>query len=302
MSLREYAGKRDFTRTREPAAKNGKPGKHNLFVIQKHAASRLHYDFRLEVGGVLRSWAVPKGIPFANGEKHLAVEVEDHPLDYADFEGIIPKGQYGGGTVMVWDIGKYESLGGDPAHDLKQGKLHFALKGRKLQGEWTLVKLRRGEENQWLLMKSGGALKPVSKKRDDESALSKRTMKRIAAEGDAVWQSGHREKKAAVAKLKFVEPMKAKFVEKPPHGKEWIYELKFDGYRAIAIKTGAKVALLSRSEKDLSDRFPDVAEAVKSLDVVNAILDGEIVALDSQGRSSFQLLQGLELGEARPPL
>src|SRR5579862_4654335 len=154
MSLREYLRKRDFKRTREPAGKKEKAkapkkakpagGKQSLFVVQKHAASHLHYDFRLEMGGVLKSWAVPKGFPYGQGEKRLAMEVEDHPLEYANFEGTIPKGQYGGGTVMVWDTGKYAALGGDPATDLKEGKLHFALKGRKLKGEWTIIRLRRG--------------------------------------------------------------------------------------------------------------------------------------------------------------
>jgi bifunctional non-homologous end joining protein LigD len=301
MSLREYIRKRDFTRTREPeGGKKSGRGKALRFVIQKHAASRLHYDFRLELGSVLKSWAVPKGIPLKQGEKRLAVEVEDHPLGYANFEGIIPKGDYGGGTVMLWDTGKYISLGGDPAHDLKKGKLHFALKGRKLAGEWTLVRFKHGGDNQWLLMKSGSDAKPVSKKRDDESALSKRSMERIAKDGDAKWHSGHAEKTPPA--LKFVEPMKAKFVATPPRGKEWIYELKFDGYRAIAIKNGSKVELLSRSNKDLSARFPDVIDSVASLKPDGLMLDGEIVALDEEGRSSFQLLQGLEMGTVRPPI
>src|SRR5687767_5077076 len=156
MSLRTYVKKRDFSRTKEPrGAANGKGSKAHRYVIQKHDASRLHYDFRLELGGTLKSWAVPKGVPFKKGEKHLAVQVEDHPLEYAGFEGVIPKGQYGGGTVMVWDTGTYESLGGDAARDLAAGKFHFALHGQKLDGEWTLIRMSRGEGNEWLLLKSG---------------------------------------------------------------------------------------------------------------------------------------------------
>jgi bifunctional non-homologous end joining protein LigD len=151
----------------------------------------LHYDFRLELDGTLKSWAVPKGVPFARGDKRLAVHVEDHPVDYADFEGIIPEGQYGGGTVMVWDRGTWESLGGDATRDLASGKLHFALKGEKLKGEWTLVRTRNesGGKEQWLLIKSGSDMKPLSKKRDDESVLSGRTMRKIASDRDQEWQS-----------------------------------------------------------------------------------------------------------------
>jgi DNA ligase D-like protein (predicted 3'-phosphoesterase) len=146
--LRAYLHKRDFHRTAEPQGKGtNRRGSQNRFVVQKHDASRLHYDFRLELGGTLKSWAVPKGIPFVKGEKRLAVQVEDHPLDYAAFEGSIPKGQYGGGTVMVWDSGVYECLGGDPQKDLAAGKLHFALHGQKLDGEWTLVRIKRAGDN-----------------------------------------------------------------------------------------------------------------------------------------------------------
>ena len=170
MGLAEYKRKRDFKTTAEPA---GKPLPKKVkgasrFVIQKHAARRLHYDFRLEMEGVLKSWALPKGLPWKRGEKHLAVEVEDHPIEYEDFEGVIPEGQYGGGTVMVWDSGTYEGLGSDhPDRDLDEGKLHFALHGKKLDGEWTLLRLKRGEGNEWLLLKSGEDLRPVSKKKDD---------------------------------------------------------------------------------------------------------------------------------------
>src|SRR6478735_2993483 len=142
MSLKEYNRKRDFKRTAEPAGEVAPRKGAHRFVIQKHAASRLHYDFRLEMDGTLKSWAVPKGVPYAKGEKRLAMEVEDHPVSYIGFEGTIPKGQYGGGTVMVWDEGTYEPLSKSPSAELKSGKLHFVLHGKKLNGEWYLVRLR----------------------------------------------------------------------------------------------------------------------------------------------------------------
>src|ERR1700759_2290709 len=170
MGLAEYNRKRDFKKSAEPAGRaksSRKTAKHSAsFVIQKHDATRLHYDFRLEMDGVLKSWAVPKGLPWGKGEKHLAVEVEDHPMDYADFEGIIPKGQYGGGTVMVWDRGTYEAEGDDPLKALKAGRLHLHMRGDKARGDWTLIRMRRDEAKpQWLLLKSGEAMKPLSKKR-----------------------------------------------------------------------------------------------------------------------------------------
>ncbi len=304
-SLREYARKRDFRQTAEPRATKGKAADAApRFAIQKHAASRLHYDFRLEMGGALKSWAVPKGVPFEKGDKRLAVQVEDHPIDYAAFEGTIPKGQYGGGTVMLWDTGTYENLGSSALKDLAAGKLHFALAGRKLRGEWTLVRTRRGEGNEWLLIKSGADVKPVAKKADDESCLTGRSMAQIARDADAQWQSNRpaAKKEKAHATLHFVEPMKATLVADPPAHGEWLYELKFDGYRALALKSGSHVQLLSRNEKDFAPRFPEIVEALAALPVREAILDGEIVALDSQGRPKFQLLQASEIGAQRPPL
>src|SRR5947208_6796942 len=193
MGLTEYKRKRDFRKTAEPAG--GKPlpkkvkGASN-FVIQKHAARRLHYDFRLEMDGVLKSWALPKGLPWTRGEKHLAVEVEDHPVDYATFEGIIPEGQYGGGTVMVWDRGHYHVYGEQPLKALKDGRLHLVMDGEKAKGEWALIRTRMdGGKTQWLLLKSGESVKPISKKRDDESVKTGRTMAQIATQQDAKWQS-----------------------------------------------------------------------------------------------------------------
>src|SRR5215472_3730800 len=193
MALTEYKRKRDFKKTREPV---GKPAPKKLkgasrFVIQKHAARRLHYDFRLELDGVLKSWALPKGLPWKRGEKHLAVEVEDHPIEYGDFEGVIPEGQYGGGTVMLWDRGNYHVYGEQPVKSLKEGKLHLLLDGKKAKGEWTLVRIRgrEREKNQWLILKTGDDAKPISSNLEDESAKTGRTMKQIADARDAEWQS-----------------------------------------------------------------------------------------------------------------
>src|SRR2546430_12559480 len=173
MGLKEYKARRNFSRTAEPAGKAGRAeaAKKALFVVQKHAASRLHYDFRLEMEGVLKSWAVPKGMPVTRGDRRLAVKVEDHPLDYADFEGTIPEGNYGAGTVMVWDTGSYEVYGQAPLDALKSGKLHLRLHGKKLDGEWTLVRMRpRGNEDkpQWLLLKSGEDVSAFSPRIEDQ--------------------------------------------------------------------------------------------------------------------------------------
>jgi len=187
MSLREYQRKRDFAKTREPSgSRTGKRKGAPRFVIQKHEAARLHYDFRLEVDGVLKSWAVPKGLPYRTGEKRLAMQVEDHPLEYGDFEGIIPEGEYGGGTVMLWDFGTYE-VEDDAAAGIAQGKLHFELTGKKLKGEWALIRMAKGEKgNEWLIFKASENARPVSQKLDDRSAKSGQTMKQIAKAEAAV--------------------------------------------------------------------------------------------------------------------
>jgi bifunctional non-homologous end joining protein LigD len=352
MGLAEYKKKRDFKVTAEPS---GKPLPKLVkgacrFVIQKHDASRLHYDFRLEMDGVLKSWAVPKGLPWEKGEKHLAVEVEDHPVEYATFEGIIPQGQYGGGTVMVWDRGQYHVYGEDPMKALRDGRLHMVMDGEKAKGEWSLIRTRmEAGKPQWLLLKSGSGIKPISKKRDDQSVKTGRTMAQIAVQKDAEWQSNREEDKKptlktrikaalkkkdkeeseivgqarrlpkksdgnrsgrptiALAKLpkakpRFVEPMKPRLMDSPPTGGDWSYELKFDGIRACAIKDGGKISLISRNGNELRTRYPEVADAMKELSVDECVIDGEIVALDEGGRSSFQLLQGLEMEGRKSPI
>lgn len=339
MGLKKYKAKRDFSKTAEPAG--GKPLPKQVrgasrFVIQKHDASRLHYDFRLQMEGVLKSWALPKGLPWGKGEKHLAVEVEDHPIEYETFEGIIPEGQYGGGTVMVWDQGSYYVFGEQPVKSLREGRLHMVLAGEKAQGEWTLVRIRGrdGEKNTWLIIKTGDSVKALSAKRDDQSVKTGRTMKQIADQRDAEWESNRKDeptseksklnarikaalkkkspeqkesedepapaparalKKLPNAKPRFIEPMKARLEDEPPTHGDWLYELKFDGIRAIAIKDSKKVSLISRNGNKLDKRFPEIADAVKDLPVNDCVIDGEAVALDEEGRSSFQLLQTLEM-------
>jgi bifunctional non-homologous end joining protein LigD len=347
MGLKKYKQKRDFSKTAEP--KGSKPLPKPVrgacrFVIQKHDARRLHYDFRLQMEGVLKSWALPKGLPWTKGEKHLAVEVEDHPIEYETFEGIIPEGQYGGGTVMIWDSGAYYAYGEQPLKSLREGRLHLVLAGEKTQGEWTLVRIRGrdGEKNTWLIIKTGDSVKGPSKKDDDRSVKTDRTMKQIAEERDAEWESGRKEKddsaksrlntriKTALkkkaqaqsdgqkseaappverslralpnAKARFVEPMKARLVDDPPTHGDWLYELKFDGIRAIAIKDGKKTSLISRNGNKLDKRFPEIFKAVADLPANECVLDGEVVALDEQGRSSFQLLQALEVEGRKAPL
>ena len=300
MSLRRYKEKRDFTKTPEP--EGAPPAKLKAgvrrFVIQKHEASHLHYDFRLEIGGTLKSWAVPKGIPFAKGEKRLAMHVEDHPISYRDFEGVIPKGQYGGGTVMVWDYGTFQTQSPTPAKDLAGGKLHFILQGKKLSGEWYLVRLKN-DEKQWLLIRGGEDMKPVSKKQDDTSALSGKTMATLA-NSKKIWNSNRTAATGTI--LPFFEPMMAKLVKRAPDG-DWQYEIKYDGFRALAfIQNKDNVRLISRNEKDLGNKFPEVLKSLRLLATENTILDGEIVVLDDKGRSSFQLLQNRESGDKAAPL
>ena len=346
MGLKKYKAKRDFSKTAEPKGRKPLPKQVRgacRFVIQKHDARRLHYDFRLQMEGVLKSWALPKGLPWKQGEKHLAVEVEDHPIEYETFEGIIPEENYGAGTVMVWDSGAYYVYGEQPLKSLREGKLHLVLAGKKAQGEWTLVRIRGrdGEKNQWLILKTGGSAKLPSKKLEDQSVKTGRTMKQIANERDAEWQSNREEKdtsarstlkariKAALkkkdlehgvgknetvdqatrllkglpsAKPQFIEPMKARLVDEPPKHGDWLYELKFDGIRAMAIKNDRKVSLVSRNGNKLDGRFPEIVEAVKNLPVREYVIDGEVVALDEDGRSSFQLLQGLEMEGRKAPL
>ncbi len=305
-ALREYDRKRDFSVTREPAAsvpRRSTQGSRRRFVIQKHAASHLHYDFRLEMGGVLKSWAVPKGVPYEPGVRRLASATEDHPLEYLDFEGIIPKGQYGGGTVMVWDIGTYEVIEGNNW----KGSLDVFLKGKKVKGEWTLRRDREKGERAWTLEKVDSRMKPISAKKDDQSALTGRTMAQIASAKNRTWQSNRTAvieppasamqatasaiDQSELEKLprmepKFIEPMQAKLVDKLPEGEEWEYEAKLDGYRVLVVKDRG-ITILSRRNNVLTRDFPTVVEGCANLDK-GTVVDGEIIAVDEHGPTGVQ--------------
>jgi len=209
MGLVRYKVKRDFSRTGEPAGgKRVRAAPHSsalTFVVQKHAATRLHYDFRLEIGGVLKSWAVPKGIPTVKGDRRLAMEVEDHPVEYGKFEGAIPPGNYGAGTVMLWDTGTYESLDQTPEVAWAAGKLSLLLNGRKLRGRWALVQMRRAgdrDERAWLLIKTAQDMRPISARADDRSVKSRRSMKQITTGAHKIWKSKPSESKVAGSKAK----------------------------------------------------------------------------------------------------
>ncbi len=285
MSLAEYASKRDFRKTSEPKGKRSRT-KGRRFVVQKHAATRLHFDLRFEIGGVLVSWAVPKGLPYDHGAKRLAVRVEDHPVDYLEFEGCIPKGEYGGGTVMVWDTGEYREV--TPAAEIDaKGKFHFELDGGKLAGEWYLVRLRSA--NEWLVIRGGEDHRQVTVAENDRSILSGRSMAEIASGGNVT------------PRPEFVSPMQATTASAAPPG-DWLYEIKFDGWRAQALVAGRAVALLSRNANDLTAQFPEIAHALAKLPVKSALIDGELVALDELGRSSFQMLQAFVSGDEVPPI
>jgi bifunctional non-homologous end joining protein LigD len=293
--LSPYRSKRSLERTPEPAGSRApetpvEAG--GLFVIHKHAARRLHYDLRLEMEGVLRSWAVPKGPSFNPADKRLAVHVEDHPLEYGDFEGLIPEGNYGAGAVILWDRGRWTPVG-DPLEGMAGGKLLFELQGHKLHGLWTLVKLKKGE-NEWLLIKERDAHAAADARLNEESVLSGLTVEdlksgRTPAEGilsDLVRLGARRGEVPAVgARL-----MLAETGDRPFSAPEWLFELKLDGYRTLAARDqGAR--LLSRNGNDLTSCFPEVVQALRGLPFERLLLDGELVALDDSGRPSFQRLQ-----------
>ena len=316
-SLEQYSAKRDFTKTSEPSPelpRRSAQGSRRRFVVQKHAASHLHYDLRLEMHDVLKSWAVPKGLSLKRGETRTAFETEDHPLEYLQFEGAIPQGEYGGGTVMVWDIGTYEVGVGN----YWKGQLSIFLKGKKLNGGWSLRRVEsENGKTKWLIDKIDRDAKPISAKRAELSVLTGRTMDEIARE--QIWgahapsgavsgaspetsanlkkpksaaRGAHRSStRGRVRSPEFVPPMKATAVTKLPEGEQWIYEVKWDGYRALAAKAGDDVRLLSLKNRSLTPDFPTVVEAVRGVHADSALMDGEIVAIDPRGRPSFQMLQ-----------
>ncbi|MEO7726624.1 MAG: DNA ligase D [Burkholderiales bacterium] len=334
MGLTRYHAKRDFKVTGEPRGRVGASKARALaYLIQKHAASHLHYDFRLELNGVLLSWAVPKGPSFDPADKRLAMHVEDHPLEYGHFEGSIPKGQYGGGTVMLWDRGTWTPVG-DPQEGYKKGHLKFDLHGEKLAGRWALVKTHGskygGKAEAWLLIKDNDefAKRGIDARVVDaapDSVVSGRSIDEIAAAKERQWHSNrsvranvaagaiparlpaHRKSRStAVAQpgdAKDAEgarraalpaklaPMLATLVKTAPTGDDWIHELKYDGYRMLSRLDRGRVRIISRNGKDWTGKFPALAAAVKALTARTAWLDGEVCAVDAQGRTDFQALQ-----------
>ncbi len=312
--LAEYARKRDFSRTPEPAPE-GAGASGGGFVVQKHAARRLHYDLRLELDGVLKSWAVTRGPSLTLGEKRLAVRTEDHPIQYLDFEGNIPKGEYGGGSMIVWDRGTWVPEG-DPRKGLAKGHLAFALEGARLKGRWHLVRIRpkAGEKSEpWLLMKSEDAFArpagaPEITEEETTSQLSGRTNQELAAAGDlrqdhegrALASKARRLALPGIEKIRgarkglllaFVEPSLASPCDQPPSGPKWIHEIKHDGYRIQARIDGRAVRLLTRKALDWTDRFRGIAGALRELGLGSALIDGEIVVEDGAGLTSLNDLQ-----------
>ena len=296
--MRAYARKRDFSRTPEPAGAAGHatggaaPAGPAIFVVQKHAARRLHWDFRLEQDGVLWSWAVPRGPSMDPKDKRLAVQVEDHPVDYASFEGSIPAGNYGAGVVELWDRGNWTPLGPDPKADLQRGELKFVLEGDRLRGGFVLVRLKPkpGDRTEnWLLIKEHddevvkGADAAVLERKAPAPPASAKPAARRARRGPPPGGACELPDKQA--------PQLATLVSTPPTGPGWISEIKFDGYRMLCRKQDGHVALITRNGLDWTARVPSLARAVAALPVRTTMLDGELVALDRQGRSSFAALQ-----------
>ena len=381
MALEEYKRKRRFEDTPEPPPRiETKSG--NRFVVQKHEATRLHYDFRLEMEGVLKSWAVPKGPSLDPADKRLAMQVEDHPVSYFDFEGTIPEGNYGAGTVMVWDVGTWQPLSPVPVDGkylpgteaealamLAKGDLKFRLNGKRLQGDFALIKMKGrrpgGKGNEWLMIKKhdGHVVEGYDAGEIDESVLSNRSMDEIAGDaGSKEWKSSRpagrgrlkaawladavarveKKKSEAAGKAKkkgltaeatekhrgkakkssvssvpsgtsvvkasasdpeansspqkrpmpsAIHPMLAESVEKPFDGPDWLFEIKWDGYRAVTFIENGKARLVSRNQNDLTPRYPELQDLPQFIQAKSAILDGEVVALDEQGRASFSLMQ-----------
>lgn len=326
MTLKTYRAKRNFKNTPEPFGKKNATQKRKLYIIQKHAASHLHYDFRLELCGVLKSWAIPKGPSLDPKVKRLAVHVEDHPLEYGNFQGTIPKGEYGGGTVMLWDKGYWEGV--DPKKNqqaYQKGDLKFRLVGKKLQGLWKLIQIKNDPKN-WLLIKVDDEFakdeQAYNVTSENLSVINQQSMEEIALQSKKIWNSNrgvatkNSKKKfladvkikkkrkneknseieipnhAQVAKIStLIKPQLATLVTKIPNGGDWIYEMKFDGYRLITIMKNKKVKFFTRAQNDWTEKFPHLAQTIVDSFNANIILDGEIVALNDKNQFDFQILQ-----------
>jgi bifunctional non-homologous end joining protein LigD len=300
--LGRYWTKRNFKVTAEPRGRQA-ASQGNSFVIQKHAARRLHYDFRLELGGVLKSWAVPKGPSLDPADRQLAVHTEDHPLEYGSFEGVIPAGEYGGGAVMLWDHGFWEPEG-DPVQSYRKGHLRFRLHGQKLHGAWTLARMggRDREDKGWLLIKRtdefarpGAGASVIDEQ--TASVATGRSMEQIAGQANSVWTSRpvtKRPTKAASSRKPvdvpdFIAPELPTLVDRPPEGPEWLHEVKLDGYRMLCRIANRRVQFLSRNGQDWTHRFMALTKLVPK-GVSSALIDGEVVVFEG-GISSFQALQ-----------
>ncbi|SMQ85380.1 ATP-dependent DNA ligase LigD phosphoesterase module /ATP-dependent DNA ligase LigD polymerase module [Devosia lucknowensis] len=330
--LKDYKAKRNFAKTQEPAGAEPKSGSgRGSFVVQKHDATRLHYDFRLELDGVLKSWAVTKGPSNNPGDKRLAVRVEDHPLEYGGFEGTIPEGEYGGGTVMLWDRGTWEPIG-DPHEGLESGDLKFRLFGERMKGEYVLVhmkgrdtKRRSGPDREnWLLIKHRDSYardKDTLTTRFTRSVDTGRDLKQIAAgaeaqkksktQPDAVWHSDAEEAEKADQKTRIIESAKkgaapafrpvqlATLVDSVPAGDGWAFEMKYDGYRCLAAIKGQSVRLYTRNGLDWTEQFGALVEPLQKLKLGSAVIDGEICAFDAKGRTDFTTLKNVLSGGGR---
>ena len=305
LDIETYNAKRDFSKTKEPKGRRLK-GKGDSFVVQKHDASRLHWDFRLELDGVLKSWAVPKGPSLDPGENRLAMRTEDHPLDYGGFEGTIPKGEYGGGTVMLWDQGRWiPEAGKDPSKTIAEGHLHFALDGERMKGEWVMFRLkpRPGEKAEpWMLKKvTDDFAKPEEGDALVEDCVTSvttgRTMAEIAAGADVWhsnkkgrWKTGRAKRKTGIGPPRFQAPQLATLVDEVPSGSGWLHEYKYDGYRLLIATAGGAATAFTRNGHDWSDKFRSIVKAASSLPA-GCLIDGEAVALGKDGKPNFQLLQ-----------
>jgi bifunctional non-homologous end joining protein LigD len=315
-SLAAYRAKRDFAQTPEPSGGRERSARHHRFVVQMHHATRLHWDFRLEAGGTLASWAVPKGPTMVAGERRLAMHVEDHPLSYRDFEGTIPKGQYGAGSVIVWDRGTYDlAEGTDPTREIANGKIKFVMQGEKLKGLFTLVRIkpREGESGDpWLLFKDRDEYAKTSWdiKRHSRSVKSGKSLDEIGRDPTSrTWQSRPKSRHAAAPRTAatrdrlpvLTSVMLATLVKEPFDDDDWLFEIKWDGYRAICtVDEDGTLTLTSRNALDLLKRFPQMAGLADAFSSVPIEVDGEICKLDAHGRSSFQQLQ--DAAKTKAPL
>jgi bifunctional non-homologous end joining protein LigD len=319
MGLKEYAAKRQFEQTPEPQPVLRPEGGRLIFVVHKHAARRLHYDLRLELDGVLKSWAVPKGPSLDPALKRLAVMVEDHPFDYKDFEGVIPEGNYGAGSVIIWDRGFYQHPAARDRQEseklllvgLSKGHLQFVLAGEKLRGEFALVRTARDEKSWLLLKKKDSYATQEDILEENRSVASNKTLEEIPAASPSISfrqknldQIRRREalesadlKDAPVKPMPHaIQPMLATLVKKPFDHPDWLFEVKWDGYRAIAEIRDGRVSLYSRNQISLNQKFSPITESLEKFGF-DAVLDGEIVVVDDQGQPHFQLLQNYQRAE-----